>query len=668
MSDKPSNLPKMKLDEETFQRLLEAAYVIQEQNDARQASREEVDFTHAMGEIVDLQQTIHNQHLELQDTLNAIMQVASRIVPVDGVAIGAVEGDQLHYRAAMGTASGDADTRVRVEGALSRQALVSNQILHSDDTLRDERMNGQLSREKHCSSLIAVPARYDGRVAGVLELRFARPGAFQPHHVQTAQLIAGLVSEAIARSSEKEWKEALAVERATMIEALERIKPQLERLMAGEAANAKKEPHADRDAEQKSAARSRPRPPRPAKPRAPRPLQTDVAAQTATVPPASTVKISDESPAGVLAAEAPETAELETAEMQAISDPAVDSTLTPESAASQLDIATHAAPNDAQAAEPPLPAHEHAPVADSVILPQYRSSVKEETESQASESDEKDAVISPAGDAPANARPSVPETIATSAGETLLCRTCGHGFEGFEAFCGICGTPRSLEHTRSGDIQSKWASMWRMQQAANFKAGEQAQFTPAASPTTAAVESTHPEQSTKPKGKDETAVATAEPAAAAPASPWGSASSAKTWLESLKKGQPSRVWIPMFWLAQRANIYLALSALLLLIAWFSRGPVSPQVRSMAHSLRRQVPAETELSFFDKLLVNLGLAEAPPPPVYMGNPNVQVWVDLQTAMYYCPGAAEYGQTPKGKYTTQKDAQLDAYDPAFHKVCD
>jgi hypothetical protein len=209
-----------------------------------------------------------------------------------------------------------------------------------------------------------------------------------------------------------------------------------------------------------------------------------------------------------------------------------------------------------------------------------------------------------------------------------------------------------------------------MQQAANFKAGEQAHFSPAALPALPSSESEPAGPKAEPSEKEEPAAAKVEPQAASAtgASPWDSASSAKTWLESLKKGQPSRIWIPMFWLAQRANIYLALSALLLVVAWFSRGPVSPQVRSMAHSLRRQVPAETELSFFDKLLVNLGLAEAPPPPVYMGNPSVQVWVDLQTAMYYCPGAAEYGQTPKGKYTTQKDAQLDSYDPAFHKVCD
>ena len=40
----------------------------------------------------------------------------------------------------------------------------------------------------------------------------------------------GLWADAIARSAEVEWKQALATERATMIEALEKIKPQLQRI------------------------------------------------------------------------------------------------------------------------------------------------------------------------------------------------------------------------------------------------------------------------------------------------------------------------------------------------------------------------------------------------------------------------------------------------------
>ena len=69
-----------------------------------------------------------------------------------------------------------------------------------------------------------------------------------------------------------------------------------------------------------------------------------------------------------------------------------------------------------------------------------------------------------------------------------------------------------------------------------------------------------------------------------------------------------------------------------------------------------------------MLVGLGLAEAPPPPVYNGSPDTKVWVDLQTGLYYCSGSDPYGNTPKGKFTSQRDAQMDQFEPAYRKACD
>ena len=69
-----------------------------------------------------------------------------------------------------------------------------------------------------------------------------------------------------------------------------------------------------------------------------------------------------------------------------------------------------------------------------------------------------------------------------------------------------------------------------------------------------------------------------------------------------------------------------------------------------------------------MLISLGLAEAPPTPENHGNPDTQVWVDLHTALYYCPGADLYGKTPKGRFTSQRSAQLDQFEPAYRKACD
>jgi hypothetical protein len=92
-------------------------------------------------------------------------------------------------------------------------------------------------------------------------------------------------------------------------------------------------------------------------------------------------------------------------------------------------------------------------------------------------------------------------------------------------------------------------------------------------------------------------------------------------------------------------------------------PASPAVKP-----KRKPPEPPRLSLFEQMLVSLGLAEAPPPPSYIGNPNVPVWVDVHTALYYCPGSELYGKTPQGRIASQRDAQMDQFEPASRKVCD
>jgi hypothetical protein len=84
--------------------------------------------------------------------------------------------------------------------------------------------------------------------------------------------------------------------------------------------------------------------------------------------------------------------------------------------------------------------------------------------------------------------------------------------------------------------------------------------------------------------------------------------------------------------------------------------------------KRQVPPAPKVSFFDQVLIGLGLADPPSAPSYAGNPNVPVWIDVHTALYYCPGSDLYGKTPQGKIASQHDAQLDQFEPASRRVCD
>ncbi len=173
-----------------------------------------------------------------------------------------------------------------------------------------------------------------------------------------------------------------------------------------------------------------------------------------------------------------------------------------------------------------------------------------------------------------------------------------------------------------------------------------------------------------PKQEEEIPEITALTKAEHPAA-WSSAATTREFLEQLASTDRSRV-MARFWKTRRGDIYLAIAVLLVVAVirwgvWSDHSVKATGNPATTTSHRRPAPG-AELSVFDRILVTLGLAEAPEPPEYKGNPDTQVWVDRQTALYYFPGSDLYGKTVKGNFTSQRDAQLDQFQPASRKACD
>jgi hypothetical protein len=105
----------------------------------------------------------------------------------------------------------------------------------------------------------------------------------------------------------------------------------------------------------------------------------------------------------------------------------------------------------------------------------------------------------------------------------------------------------------------------------------------------------------------------------------------------------------------RADLYLGLAVLFAAFALFWPATVPARQNS--------------LSLWDKTLITLGIAEAPAPAVhFQGDPAIEVWIDPHTALYYCPGEEQYGKTPDGRYSPQRDAQTDRFEPANRSACE
>jgi hypothetical protein len=295
---------------------------------------------------------------------------------------------------------------------------------------------------------------------------------------------------------------------------------------------------------------------------------------------------------------------------------------------------------------------------------------------------------------------SVKNSISALANENAeplatCCRVCGRPFGPDEAFCGKCSMPR-VAGTPSENLQSKWASMWFMQQAQETLQEQ----TPAPVPprlTAPKNEIRNVEPSRQPWQKQQFAIDAPSAASATPTptqeqipteivfehtplpetqsqslSLWAHQESSRSsaWNEEISETGSTDALFKIKLSTRRnfdvlkskiqksgrtARVALVSGALLLVLAAWSFWPSSG--------------TSSQFSWVESLLVELGLAQVPQgAPVHeAGSPDVRVWVDVHTALYYCPGSDMYGKTPGGHFSTQKAAQEDQFESATRVVC-
>ncbi len=605
------------LDEASFQQLLSAAYVLQEHNDRLRGKEVHADFAKNLSAIVETQKLIQTLQLDLDAAAKLVAERVQKITNASGAAIGIIEKGELVYRAGTGTAAMDAETRVAPVTSLSADCLSNGSAVNYPDADVNSQARARLFRERDVRSFIAVPVYHAGQVAGVLELRFTRINSFREGDLRTAELMAGLLSDAMATAARMKWKDALASERQSMLEALERIKPQLERLGTGSLTETFV---AERPAEARSEL-----------PGVPRSEAFLARGSEKCSVCGSDFFDKSESFCGICGTARPE--------------------------ALPLAAVQHEVP------------HSHGTEVPRTDVPSKLSSPTitpygAENPPNGNSRPEVRATVSPA---------SLQELIELSAIQQNPAAHVDRHFEKREAPkpAPVAPAPAGSELDSRGepdffaltsDIGAESANRSN-QTSAQFIPSDQ--FAPAVESAVAAAQ-----------GGESLRIVPADVSASSEKlqlNPWGSAKKTQQWLETVKTRRgPTAEWVAHQWQTRRANIYIGLAGLILLIVISGWG-IRPTPTAIAGNAspamggHHQAPSAPKLTPFESLLVSLGLAEAPPAPIYLGNPDTQVWVDVHTALYHCPGSDLFGKTPDGRLATQRDAQQDQFEPANRKAC-
>ena len=573
------------LDEQTLDRLLEAAYVLQEHNRERReieqnlerkralmeaeslavaASNEQVsppvsqksaaqaDYTVTLGKIVETQRQIQVRQLDLESAMSLVTERAVEISGASGAAIGMIEGASLHYRAVSGQNAPSVDSIVPAQSNSRFSCIKTGQVLRCSD-VSESTLDKQEFRGQGIQALIAAPVFLHGDVAGALELYYSE-GAFPEQDVHTCQLMAGLVTEALVREEEATWKKSLASERAAMLEALEKLQPNLAALVD----------------------------------------KTDSRAEASAASPTDSLATSPCARCG-------------------------HELLADEQFCGECGFSRN---------------EEHAPIttgADAALIQEMTPGKEANVPN-------------------AEAAGAIPQVQLDLDLAQLMAAPGISAEQDFETHAEAAEAPSPEEIADFAEL---------LQSVEEGSSPEES-----ASPE----ESTSAEQSTTPE-QDQSAQ-TAAIQKLNRRTDWSSAAAAKDFLERLVADKRSGSFA-QFWSTRRGDIYLAIAVVLVICVIFwgmmSNHSVGANASKNPAVAGQQKAPSADMSLWDRMLIQLGLADAPEPPEDKGNPATQVWVDQRTGQYYCPGADLYGKTPKGKFASQRDAQLDQFEPASRKPC-
>ncbi|MCU1270817.1 MAG: hypothetical protein JWN74_2111 [Acidobacteriaceae bacterium] len=189
------------LDENSFQQLLAAAYTLQEHNEALRARNARHDPARISSEIASTRSRILADGQDLATALALVAECLRSLTSADGASICLVNDGYLSCAACSGTAAKVPGGSVASNSLVATERLRNGRAFQSANARSDIRLEPELCKELHVGSLLAVPIQRNDEVAGLVELRWNNPDAFEDWDERICELAVGLIGEVRDRES-----------------------------------------------------------------------------------------------------------------------------------------------------------------------------------------------------------------------------------------------------------------------------------------------------------------------------------------------------------------------------------------------------------------------------------------------------------------------------------
>ncbi len=155
-------------------------------------------------EIIRLQTEIAKLGLDLTGVVNAVVERIPTLTNAEGAVVEYSEGDEMVYRGASGISRSLLGTRVKRDASLSGLCVRQGQILRSDDTLIDPRVDNGPCELAGIRSMVVAPLKHNGSAVGVLKLASTSTYAFTARDVRVLELMSELIAAAMYYAARNE--------------------------------------------------------------------------------------------------------------------------------------------------------------------------------------------------------------------------------------------------------------------------------------------------------------------------------------------------------------------------------------------------------------------------------------------------------------------------------
>ncbi len=191
---------KAALDENSFQQILAAAYVVQEHQEELRASIPQPGNLDVLSTVAEIQARIRTADLNVSAAAALIAERLLRMTQAHGVSISLISGGYLDCVAEAGTPATIPGSCVASHSLVATERLKLGAMFDSGDAQTDMRLDVELCRRLGIGSLIAAPVQRFGEIAGLVEVRWQQAHAYEQSELRICRMMAGLTTGTLERS------------------------------------------------------------------------------------------------------------------------------------------------------------------------------------------------------------------------------------------------------------------------------------------------------------------------------------------------------------------------------------------------------------------------------------------------------------------------------------